>query len=545
MAKGGGSQLMSNDFGTIPYLVLGGYLMMLLGLGLMGLIRGKATEEDYYLAGRGQGLLVTALTIMATYFSGFAMLTFPGWVYQWGIAPMLLALNLPVAGAAIYLIGNKVRKLGTARGFVTPADMVSDYYGGSGLLRLLVVFVGMLYVIPYVIIQIKAGGHLAEALFGGVESIRFLGHEISVYDAGATALSVVTMVYVLVGGMRSVAWTDVIQGFLLLSAMILSGYAIIAVMGGPGTYFDQIAALPDDLLQVPVAPDRFNAWWMIGYCAFASLASIIHPGQWIRFYAARDSRTLRHTAVVFATVLPICTLFGVLLVGLGGRVLYPIDTGGNLPAILASADQIAVVVIREHFPILFGTIGIWLVALILVAVMAAAMSSADSNLHALSAVITRDVFDRVKPEANERTKAWVGRIVIVSATLIALGLSFWGDRNPDMGLLRTIGQFFLLAMAFSVQLLPITVDILFLRRGTSTGSACGLLAGLLVVFWFTPFPAILLGDGLTHWTATLRAVADVGMMGVAVNTAVFAGVSRFTDRVSQEKVREYKTLLTS
>lgn len=534
---------MNSGLGTVAYVVLGLYLVMLLGLGLMGLIRGKATEEDYYLAGRGQGLLVTALTIMATYFSGFAMLTFPGWVYQWGIAPMLLALNLPVAGAAIYVIGDKVRRIGAARGFVTPSDLVADYFDGSGILRTLVAVVGMLYVIPYVIIQIKAGGHLAEALFTGVDSVHVLGMELTVYDAGATALSIVTMIYVLVGGMRSVAWTDVVQGLLLLSAMILSGYAIIAVMGGPAGFFQQVSTLPDELLEMPQAPARFNTWWIWGYCAFASLASIIHPGQWMRFYAARDSRTLRHTAVVFATVLPVCTLFGVLLVGLGGRVLYPLDASGNLPAILGSADQIAVVVIREYFPILFGVVGIWLVALILVAVMAAAMSSADSNLHALSAVITRDIFDRLKPGASERQKAWVGRLVIVGATLIALGISFWGDRNPDMGLLRTIGQFFLLAMAFSVQLLPITVDILFLRRGSAAGATCGLLAGLLTVFWFTPFPALLFGPGATEWTTTVKAVADVGMVAVFVNAAVYTGVSYFTGQSRPTRAQEYEKLL--
>jgi SSS family solute:Na+ symporter len=536
---------MSDTLGTIPYIVLGGYLVMLLGLGLMGLIRGKATEEDFYLAGRRQGLLVTALTIMATYFSGFAMLTFPGWVYQWGIAPMLLALNLPVAGAAIFLIGNKVRKLGSAKGFVTPGDMAADYYGGSNVLRLIVALVGMLYVIPYVIIQIKAGGHLAEVLFSDVGWINVLGLELSVYDAGATALSTVTMIYVLVGGMRSVAWTDVIQGILLLLAMALSGYAIVTVMGGPGAYFEQVSDLPRELLEVPEAPGRFNVWWMIGYCMFASLASIIHPGQWIRFYAARDSRTLRHAAVVFAVVLPLCVLFGVLLVGLGGRVIYPIDAGGNLPGVLTSVDQIAVVVIREHFPILFGALGVWLAALILVAVMAAAMSSADSNLHALSAVITRDVFDRLNPSSSEKARFWVGRIVIVTTTLIALGLSFWGDRNPDMGLLRTIGQFFLLAMAFSAQLLPITVDILFLRRGSPSGAICGLLAGLLTVFWFTPFSTLLLGNEVTHWTATVRSVADVGMVGGAVNAIVFIIVSHFTRMVPPEKKTEYEKLLRS
>lgn len=534
---------MNDGLGTVAYVVLSLYLVLLLGLGLLGLLRGKATEEDYYLAGRGQGLLVTALTIMATYFSGFAMLTFPGWVYQWGIAPMLLTLNLPVAGAAIFIVGNKVRKIGAARGFVTPADMVADYYAGSNALRWLVAVVGMLYVIPYVIIQIKAGGHLAEGLFVGVDSIQFLGFELSIYDAGATALSMVTMIYVLVGGMRSVAWTDVIQGLLLLSAMVLSGYAIVTVMGGPAGFWQQVATLPSELLEVPKAPGRFNAWWMFGYCAFASLASIIHPGQWMRFYAARDAKTLKQTAVVFATVLPICTLFGVLLVGLGGRVLYPLDASGHLPAILGSADQIAVVVIREHFPVLFGMVGVWLVALILVAVMAAAMSSADSNLHALSAVITRDVYDRVVPGSSEVRKAWVGRAVIVVATLCALGISFWGDRNPEMGLLRTIGQFFLLAMAFSVQMLPITIDILFLRRGTTAGAFCGLIAGMITVFWFTPFPALILGAGSDDWAQTVRAVVDVGMAGVLVNALVFAGVSRFAAKGKEPKAKEYEELL--
>jgi SSS family solute:Na+ symporter len=456
---------------------------------------------------------------------------------------MLLTLNLPVAGAAIFLIGNRVRRIGAAKGFVTPSDLVADYFKDSGLLRNLVAVVGMLYVIPYVIIQIKAGGHLAEALFAGVDSIRFWGMELTVYDAGAAALSAVTMIYVLVGGMRSVAWTDVIQGLLLLSAMILSGYAIITVMGGPAGFFREVSTLPVELLEMPPAPARFNSWWVLGYCAFASLASIIHPGQWMRFYAARDARTLRQAAVVFATVLPVCTLFGVLLVGLGGRVLYPLDPDGNLPAILGSADQIAVVVIREYFPDLFGMIGTWLVALILVAVMAAAMSSADSNLHALSAVITRDIFDRLRPGASEKQKAWVGRTVIVGATLIALGLSFWGERHPDMGLLRTIGQFFLLAMAFSVQLLPVTVDILFLRRGSHDGAACGLVAGLLTVFWFTPFAALLFGSDATAWTSTVKAVADVGMVAVVVNAAVYATVSRFTGRSESTKAKEYQRLL--
>ena len=141
----------ATDLGYTPHIVLVIYLLVLLGLGILGYLRGKGTEEDYYLAGRGQGLLVTSLTIMATFFSGVALLGFPGLVYEHGVPSMFLALNLPVAGAAVYLLGNGIRKLGKARGYVTPGDMISGYYGGSAI-RLVVAALGMLYVLPYIII---------------------------------------------------------------------------------------------------------------------------------------------------------------------------------------------------------------------------------------------------------------------------------------------------------------------------------------------------------------------------------------------------------
>ncbi|MEM6884247.1 MAG: hypothetical protein AAF571_04390, partial [Verrucomicrobiota bacterium] len=79
----------TTDLGNTPYYVLAGYLILLLALGVFSLLKSrgaKDAETDYYLAGRGQGILVTSLTIMATYFSGFAILTFPGWVYSNGIS---------------------------------------------------------------------------------------------------------------------------------------------------------------------------------------------------------------------------------------------------------------------------------------------------------------------------------------------------------------------------------------------------------------------------------------------------------------------------
>ncbi|MEC9054988.1 MAG: sodium:solute symporter family protein [Verrucomicrobiota bacterium] len=529
------------SLGAWPYIVLTFYLVGLLGLGVISLLRSRRAdnaETDYYLAGRGQGVVVTSLTIMATYFSSFAILTFPGWMYEGGIAPMLYALNLPVAAAAIYLLGNRIRRIGRKRGYITPTDMVTDYYGDSSVVRGLVALTGALYVIPYVIMQIKGGGLLADGLFREIEHINLLGWRITMEDAGVAALSLVTMVYVIIGGMRSVAWTDVMQGIILLSAMVLSGVAVMYALEGPSGFFSRVSSeLGGDLLTVPEPGDAnpHNTWKLMTFCAFASLASIIQPAQWMRFYAARDSATLRRSAIAFSTILPICFIFGVFLVGLGGRVLYEpqIIEGTMLLTDGSKVDQVLIHVIQDYFPEMFGAVGIVLVALILVAVMAASMSTADSNLHALSAIATRDLYQPLKKNSSGRERTWIGRLVIVLATIIAATITFMG--KDQKGLLDTITAFFFLAMAFSAQLLPITIDILFLRRGSRTGAIAGLAAGLLTVCLFPPLGKMILGEtsSLLKGTSNLKALFDVGMCGIIVNALVFTIVSRFSPTPDQ------------
>ena len=539
------AQSKAPSLGIWPYLILAFYLVGLLALGIISLLKSRRAahaETDYYLAGRGQGVLVTSLTIMATYFSGFAILTFPGWVYEGGIAPMLYALNLPVAAAAIYLLGNRIRRIGCKRGYITPADMITDYYGDSPWIRSLVALTGVLYVIPYVVMQVKAGGLLADGLFREVEHLTMFGQQISMEDFGVGALSLVTMVYVIIGGMRSVAWTDVMQGIILLTAMLLSGIAVLYALEGPSGYFSRVSSeLSGELLTVAEAPGKHNAWKLLTFCAFASLASIIQPAQWMRFYAARDSATLRRAAIAFSTILPTCFIFGVFLVGLGGRVLYEPIEAANGTLLLPNGDktdQILIHVIQDYFPVMFGGIGVVLVSLILVAVMAASMSTADSNLHALSAVTTRDVYHPLRPKSGEKERTWIGRLVIIMATLISARIAIVGGNSE---VLNTITAFFGLAMAFSAQMLPITVDLLFFRKGSRAGAIAGLASGILTVCLFPPLGKMILGESgsLLKGTSTLKALFDVGMCGIIANTLAFVIVSKFTRKPDQAHREEF------
>jgi SSS family solute:Na+ symporter len=175
----------------------------------------------------------------------------------------------------------------------------------------------------------------------------------------------------------------------------------------------------------------------------------------------------------------------------------------------------------------------------LIAIIAASMSTADSNLHALSAVFTRDIYDQfIDPKASEKRRVAVGRLVIVAATVISLLIVIGGRGNvtsSKYGLLNMIANLGFLAIAFSAQLLPLTIDMLFLRRGTRTGAAVGLAAGLFGVCLFgpplpmlvdllgSPAPLSNLASGIDQIESRFN--VDPSVWGLLFNVPVFVVLS--------------------
>lgn len=526
----------SDELSRIGIIVMIIYMIVLLALGIIGWLSSKNTEEDFYLAGREQGFLVTVMTIMATFFSSAAILGIPGGVYKDGTAFMLFALNLPCAGACIYLLGSKIRRIGQKRKYVTQGDMISDYYGDIPAIRIIVAMIGFFYVLPYIIMQIKAGGYLAQGIFPNAADLNVFGHQMPIFQVGATTLSLVTMFYLLIGGMRSVAWTDVLQGVLLLGGMILAAVATIISMGGFTGYFEKVAELPPEALSLPGATGSWPAWKLMSVAVFVSIGSLIQPGQWIRMYAAKSDEILKKSALIFAVVLPSCFLFGIMLVALVGRAIYPPEmVDGELLAhsFVGEFDQIVIVMIKEQLPMMMSGIGLILVAVLLVTVLAASMSTADSNLHALSAVFTRDVYDRLlRPGASQNERAWVSRAVIVVATLLALWLVNAGHDNEKFAPLKMIASLMFAAIAFSCQLLPAIVDMLFIRKGTRAGVIAGMIAGVVTVFLFTPFAPAAIGEAAKPLTRNL----DLGLIGCTVNVIVFFLVSKLSQPLDRKHV---------
>ena len=122
---------------------------------------------------------------------------------------------------------------------------------------------------------------------------------------------------------------------------------------------------------------------------------------------------------------------------------------------------------------------------------------------------------------------WVGRGVIAAATVLSLGMVFVSRSSESFDPIGMIMPMSILAIAFSSQLLPVTIDVLFLKRGSRQGAIAGIIAGMLVVLMFSPIPAILTGSdsAVVSLFARLKQLADIGFCGVVVNVTVFVLVS--------------------
>jgi SSS family solute:Na+ symporter len=403
--------------------------------------------------------------------------------------------------------------------------------------------------------QFQAGGLVWSRLFPSTYA----------FEVGTILIAAVTAIYVLVGGMRSIAWSDVLQGLLLMGGMLLGGIAVLTLTGGPTSFGQKLMELPTSSLTLPGNSGTWHWSKMMTVVLFAALAGILQPAQWMRLYSSKNREALRKSALCFAICLPPCFLLGTMLVGLGGQILYPLewDESGffRSSSAVGGYDEIFVVILRDVLPSVLGSFGILLGAVTLVAIMAASMSTADSSLHALSAVTVRDIYKRIfRPNSGERETLNVGRLVILFASVLAVFLVVRGKHLERAGdsseILQMLVALGLVAVAFTSQLLPATIDVLFIRRGTSLGAVVGLTLGLTGAFVFGP----LLGsfanasEAWDKWNlvqSLLRNVEilktavpiDASAWGLLFNTVGFAGVSLFSKPVSKETRKAFANLV--
>ncbi len=467
------------------------YLIAVLIIGEVARRRTSATIEDFLLYGRQAGLIVLYLTVVATFHSAFAFLGSGGFFFQHGIGFWAAGTWTVLVGAITYVLGTRIWALGKKFGYVTPADLLADFYESEAV-RVVVALVSVVFTIIY--IQVQATG------LGYILSVS-TGDRIS-FEWAVLILLVVSAAYLMVGGLRAVYWTDVIQGVWMYAAVWIGALVLTyKLFGGPVALWRRVAAERPDLLSLPGPEGFFTPGVWAGMTIALSFGVVFQPHMMIRYYTAASARTLKILGAT--TPIYLMTLFiPAALVGLGGALVLP-D--------LETADRI--------FPeLLFRYTPAWLTGLILAGATAAAMSTLDSILHSNMTVLTRDVYQRyVAPRRSQAHYVAFGRCIVV----VLLGVGYLLSVNSFDFLVRLVT----LSATGTLQLLPAVFGVCLpgRRLTTRTGVLAGILTGLATLY-------------VTRFVYLHPLGLHEALWSVSVNFVVTLVVSRMTKPPSAETV---------
>ncbi len=468
------------------------YLLITILLGVIANRRLTGDIEDFFLYGRQAGFVVLYLTVVATYHSAFAFLGSGGFFYTHGIGFWDAGAWTIMVGAITYVLGSRIWALGKRFRYVTPADMLADFYESEAV-RVVVAIVSVVFTVIYIQVQAKGLGYILSVASGDRIS----------FELGTLILLVVAAAYLMAGGLRAVYWTDVVQGvWMYLAVWIGALFLAYKLFGGPLQLWRQVAAQRPDLLTLPGPQGFFGPGMWFGMMVVLSFGIVFQPHIMIRYYTAVSGRTIKLLGAT--TPIYLMTLYiPAALVGLGGALAMP---GLEVP------DRI--------FPeMLFAYAPAWLTGIILAGATAAAMSTLDSILHANMTVLTRDIYQRyVSPSASQAHVIFVGRAIVVALLVVGYILSV---RSVELLVVLVT-----LSGAGALQLMPAILGVCFPTRRllTKAGVLAGIGVGLLTLYLtlvVVPHPLGLHG----------------GVWSVLANFVVVNVVARFTAPPSAATVR--------
>ncbi|WP_053949319.1 sodium:solute symporter family protein [Halolamina sediminis] len=480
------------------------YLLLALGVGLVAYRLTDRTAEDYYLASRTLGTVVLLFTTFATLLSAFTFFAGPNIAYGNG-PEWILVMGLMdgvIFGVLWYVVGYKQWLVGKAHGYVTLGEMLGDRFG-SPLLRGLVAGVSLFWLFPYVMLQqVGAGGALSALTEGAVP-----------YWAGAGLITAFMIVYVVLSGMRGVAWTDTLQGLFMLTMVWAAFVWVLSAVGGVGAATDAIASSNPEFLSL--GGGVYSPQWMLSQAIGIAFGVAMFPQVNQRFFVADSEKVLKRTMALWPIVVLLLFVPAFMLGAWAAGLGVPMPESGNiLPGLLA-----------EYTPT-------WFAALVVAGAMAAMMSSSDSMLLSGSSYFTRDLYRPfVNADASERREDLIARIgVAVFATLAFLASLY----NPPS--LFVIGD---TAFGGFAQLAPPVIVALYWSRTTLWGMLAGILGSQLfyTVTTFTP-PA---GETTTVLGVVVPGVMETfggwssSVVGMVVGLVLVVGVSLVTDASVAER----------
>lgn len=430
------------------------YLIVMLGIGIIAYKR-TTNLSDYILGGRSLGPWTSAISAGASDMSGWLLLGLPGAAYVSGISASWIAVGLLIGTWLNWLIVARrlrIYSFQASDSLTLPEFFANRFRDRTHLLRIISAIFILVFFLFYTSSGLVAGGRLFETVFG-------LDYRIAV-----TVGTLTIIVYTFIGGFLAVSWTDLIQG--LMMAVALAIVPIIAFMdlGGASGAGAALAAESEYMLswlRDASTGDALTAVGIISSLAWG-LGYFGQPHILARFAGIRSENDIpaaRRIAVIWSGL----TLFCAVAVGLLGV--------GFVSRELGDGETVFMVMVNLIFhPVIAG--------ILLAAILAAIMSTADSQLLVSSSALTDDFYKALlRKEASQSELVWVGRFAVVAIAVIAYLLAL----NPDTTVLDLVSYAW---AGFGAAFGPALIMSLFWRRMNQWGALAGIVVGgVTVVVW--------------------------------------------------------------
>ncbi len=430
------------------------YLIMMLAIGVIAYKR-TSNSTDYFLGGRSLGPWPAALSAGASDMSGWLLLGLPGYAYAAGFEAFWLAGGLLVGTWANWLISAKrLRTYSiTTESLTLPEYLSRRFNDNSKLIQTISAFFILLFFLFYTSSGLVAGGKLFETVFG------------LDYTTAVIIGTVCVVSYTLFGGFLAVSWTDLVQGLLMSAALLI--VPIAAMNGGLGQLSTDLHNINPELLTLwnDAKGEPLSAIAIISLAAWG-LGYFGQPHILARFKATRSNKDLT-TARRIAVVWTALSMIGAMLVGLVG-LIYVTNSGAPK---LDDGEKIFMLLVNAMFhPVIAG--------ILLAAILAAIMSTADSQLLVSSSAMAEDLYKQVlKKDATSEEIVRVGRFAVILISLIALVLAM----TPDSSVLGLVSYAW---AGFGAAFGPAIVLSLYWSRMNRNGALAGIVVGgVTIVLW--------------------------------------------------------------
>ncbi len=437
------------------------------------------TIGDYFIGGRNIGGLISALTYSATTYSAFMMVGLVGLTYNGGVGALGFELTYLTGLVLTVFFGPRFWIAGKKNDYITPNELLGDRYE-SEYVAIVSGIVYLFFLIPYASAQIMGIGFILSGITNG--SLSFM--------ASISIAAIVAVIWAWMAGMKSVAWTDAIQStIMLISALLVLIFAVEKGFGSFGNFFSQVEANISSSLTVKSG--MFDIKTYLGLTIPWFFFSISNPQVSQRLFIPDSLKSMRKMITGFLIFGFIYTIITVLW-GFYARIKFPglMNPDMATPEILSSTE----------IPFILALV-------VMVGILAAAISTIDSIVLSLSSIASRDIISNIARkwgiEITSDNQLGLGKIIIPILTLVSLGFA---SLQLDLISLLSVS-----ASAGLLVTVPPIIGAFFWRRGTSKGALSGMIIGALTTAYLYITGTNLLGFLPGIWSGIISTVVFIGV----------------------------------